>query len=344
MGQLQPGINLTGTEAKKTIVRSLAQKKTIYIAVTAVIILFLLGFGLSLFLQQPPRASVPKAAIIDQLSSSMLTSSSRYPNQTLIDSARTLLYTRFPEVDYYSDNATVDNYKNLPAEGYKLIIWRAHSAIDESGKYIAISTSENNGTADYPQYSNGELTLCDILGDPRLYFAITPKFISQVMNGRFNDTVIILMSCNGLKEGYTETARALQEKGAKAIISWDGWIENPDNDETTGLLLNYLINESDTIQQAVDKIPQQQSAQGPSRLHFFPGDTETAGYQIPNYNNKTVATRVWFHSALTVTNTEAERDNLANHEPEVDSAMLPGVSAASKRSRTTDFGELRPRG
>lgn len=324
--------------------RSLAQKKTIYIAVTAVIILFLLGFGLSLFLQQPTRASVPKAAIIDQLSSSMLTSSSRYPNQTLIDEARALLYTRFPEVDYYSDNATVDNYRNLPSEGYKLIIWRAHSALDESGKFIAISTSENNGTADYPQYSNGELTLCDILGDPRLYFAITPKFISQVMTGRFNDTIIILMSCNGLLEGYTGTAKALQDKGAKAIISWDGWIENPNNDNATEHLLNYLINESDTIQQAVGKIPQQESALGPSRLQFFPGDIETAGYQIPNYNNKTVATSDWFYSALTMRNTEAERDNLANHEPEVGSAMLPGVSAALKRSRIAGYEELRPRG
>jgi hypothetical protein len=323
-------------------VRSLTQKKTIYIAATAVIILFLMGFGLSLFLQQPAGASVPRAAIIDQLGSSMLTSSSRYPNQTLIDEARALLYTRFPEVDYYSDNATVDNYRNLPFEGYKLIIWRVHSALDESGKFIAISTSENNDTADYPQYSNGELTLCRILGDPRLYFAITPKFISQVMNGRFNDTVIILMSCNGLKEGYTETAKALQEKGAKAIISWDGWIENLNNDETTDHLLNYLINESDTIQQAVDKIPQQQSTQGPSELHFFPGDTETAGYQIPNYNNKTVATSGWFHPTMTVRNTEAERDNMANHEPEVDSAMLPGVSAALKRSRIAGYEELRP--
>ena len=38
------------------------------------------------------------------------------------------------------------------------------------------------------------------------------------MSGRFEDTVIILMSCNGLKQGYYETAKAFIEKGAKVLI------------------------------------------------------------------------------------------------------------------------------
>jgi hypothetical protein len=302
-----------------------------------VVILLLIGAALSFYHQQ---SSGPKAAIIDQLSSSKLTSSSRNVNQTFIDAATALLYTRFPEVDYYSDNATVDNYKNLPSDGYKLIIWRVHSALDESG-YVAISTSENNGTSDYPQYSNGELTLCDILGDPRMYFAITPKFVTEVMSGRFDDTVIILMSCNGLKEGHTKTAEALEEKGARAIISWDGWIENPNNDGATALLLNYLINENNTIQQAVNKIPQQQSTLGPSELRYFPTSNETADYRIPNCNEKTATTNARVRTMPNLQQTEAERTNCANHEP-VDSAKLLGVSTALKRSEIADYEAAPP--
>lgn len=320
--------------------RSLVQNKTIYVAVTVAIILILIGAALFFYFQQPGQSSEPKAAIIDQLSSSKLTDSSRYPNQTFIDTAGTLLYTHFPEVDYYSDNATVENYKSLPSKGYKMIIWRVHSALDPSG-YAAISTTENNGTADYPQYSNGGLTLCDIAGDPKMYFAITPKFVSEVMTGKFDDTIIILMSCNGLKEGYTKTAEALEEKGARAIISWDGWIENPNNDNATAFLLNCLISENDTIQQAVGKIPQQPSVFGPSQMRFFPATNETAQYRIPNYNKKTVTASEWFDSALTMRNAEAEYSNRGDHEPEVESATFPDVSTALKRSRTIGYEELR---
>jgi len=322
-------------------VKSSVSKRTLYIGATIVVIMIVVVATLSFYLQKP-NSSTPKAAIIDQLSSSYLTSSSRYVNQTLINETRTLLYTHFPEVDYYSDNATVDNYKNLPSDGYKLIIWRAHSAIDESGKFIAISTSENNGTSDYPQYSNGELTLCDIIGDPTMYFAITPKFITEVMSGRFDGTVIILMSCNGLKEGYTKTAEALEGKGAKAIISWDGWIENPNNDGAASLLLNYLINENNTIQQAVAKIPQQSSPFGPSQMRFYPTSNEAADYRIPNYNEKATVSNAWSVGMPTFRNVDADGSNRANQEPEVDSAKLLDVSIVLKRSRIAGYEEVHP--
>ena len=264
-------------KAQKTV----QNKRLIVVVITVVATLILV---VSLYEFYPEQPSQPKAAIIDQLSSSTLTSSSRYVNQTFIDEAKALLYTHFPEVDYYSDNATVDNYKSLPSMGYKLLIWRAHSALDNAG-FIAISTSETNSTKDYPQYSNGELTLCNIRGDPRMYFAITPKFITEVMSGRFENTVIILMSCNGLREGYTKTAEAFIEKGAKVFISWDEWVETNDNDNAIELLLEHLITENNTINQAVGKIPEQP---GPSHLSYYP--RTAADYRIQNYNqNQTTA-------------------------------------------------------
>jgi len=244
-----------------------------------------------------PQQSQPKAAIIDQLSSSKLSQVSRYPNQTFITEAEELLHTRFLEVDYYSNNATVDNYKALSSSGYKLIIWRAHSALDLESKYIAISTSERNGSKNYDQYSNEQLTLCTITGDPQSYFAITPKFVEECMDGRFEDTVIILMSCNGLKSEYDKTAEAFIQKGAKAFISWDGWIDSSDNDYAINLLLQNLIIQNGTIGEAVAEAPEYAyplyPQVGPSRLDYYP-HTDVGSYHIPNYKQDSTTTAAAF--------------------------------------------------
>lgn len=313
-------------------------RRTIAVVISVMAALSLTG-ALLYFHAQEPRP--PKAAIIDQLSSSKLTDSSRYVNQTFIAAAKALLHTRFTEVDYYSDNATVDSYKSLPSMGYKLIVWRAHSAIDESG-YIAISTSENNGSKDYNQYSNGELTLCRILGDPKMYFAITPKFITEVMSGRFEDTVIILMSCNGLESYHTKTAEALVEKGARALISWDGWIETYNNDGATALLLEYLISENDTIEQAVRKIPMQPSALGPSQMDFFPTGSGASDYHIPNYIKKTVVNPTGVDVARRLRKASIERHDGTDYGFEVNVAKSLNASSASKRSKTTGYEETPP--
>jgi hypothetical protein len=271
-------------------------KRLTYAAVAIITVLVLAGFFIYLYPHQPGQA---KAAIIDQLSSSQLTSLSRYPNQTFVETSKELLAQRFPEVDYYSDNATVDNYRILASLGYKLIIWRAHSAVDPSG-YVAISSSEAYVQGKYEQYSEEQLKLCNITGDPVLYFAITPDFIKDRMDGRFEDTVIVLMSCNGLNQSCLKTAEALKDKGAKAIISWNGWIDESYNDNAITLLLQHLINENNTIAEAVGKIPQSppSSPYGPpSKLNYYP--PEIADYRIPNYKQSSITSSAGF-AAVTI--------------------------------------------
>jgi len=261
-------------------------KKLIYAAVALVIVLIPALYFYSISISQPGQAKVAKAAIIDQLGSSKLDPSVRYQNQTFIGSAEQLLYKRFSVIDYYSDNATVEAYSKLASAGYKLILWRAHSALDMSSNYIAISTTDKYGSIDYEQYPDGSLTLCNITGDPTLYFAITPMFIEQVMTGTFQGTVIVLMSCNGLEPGFLKTAQALEAKGAEVIISWDNWIGTSDNDYATILLLQYLINENDTVSVAVGKIPPSISpVYGQTLLQYDPQNLDVANYRIPDYRN-----------------------------------------------------------
>jgi hypothetical protein len=278
---------------KKESLKLVRSNKLVYAALLIIAILIITVLLFTLY----PQESQAKAAIIDQLSSSRLSPGSRYQNQTFIAEAEELLHTRFLEVDYYSNNATVDNYKALSSSGYKLIIWRAHSALDLESKYIAIATSERNGSKSYDQYSNEQLTLCTITGDPQSYFAITPKFVEECMDGRFEDTVIILMSCNGLKNEYDKTAEAFIQKGAKAFISWDGWIDSSDNDYAITLLLQNLIIQNGTIGEAVAEAPDYAyplyPQVGPSRLDYYP-HTDVGSYHIPNYKQDITTTAAAF--------------------------------------------------
>ena len=269
-----------------------ADKKTmVYAAFIITIIIVPTIFILQLLTS---RRNTPKAAIIDQLSSSHLSDPpSRHQNPTFIDLAKSLLGQRFDTIDYYSDNASVENYKQLPSKDYKVIIWRAHSALDLGSKYVAISTSDREDLTSYDQYmQNGQLTLCQIRNDSHLYFAINPKFIREVMTGKFEDTLIILMSCNGLNANYNETARALQDKGAKVLISWDNWIGFADNDDATAQLLNYLIVENDTVSGALDKVNKIKYSSpefGQSKLWYYPDTSEAGNYRIRDYREVTTS-------------------------------------------------------
>jgi hypothetical protein len=268
--------------AKPQTVAPKRSKKIIYAAIALIIVLVPAVYFYSVSLSQPVE---PKAAIIDQLGSSKLDAFVCDPNQTFIESAEQLLYKRFSVIDYYSDNATVEEYSKLASQGYKLILWRAHSALALNSNYIAISTTENESSIEnYAQYPDGSLTLCNITGDPTLYIAITPTFIEQVMTGTFQDTVIVLMCCNGLQQGYLETAKALEAKGAKVIISWDNWISDSDNDYGTSILLHYLIDENDTVSEAVGQVPTFPSEFAPAtQLQYDPVNSNAGNYRIPDY-------------------------------------------------------------
>jgi len=266
-------------------------KRLIYVAVALIIVLIPTVYFYSISLIQPSEA---KAAIIDQLGSSKLDQAVRDENQTFIKSAEELLDKRFSVLDYYSDNATVEEYGKLASAGYKLIIWRAHTALDLNSNYIAIASTDRIDSIDYDQYNgqylqsleNGQLTFCNITGDNQtLYFSITPAFIEQVMTGTFQDTVIVLMTCNGLQPGYLKTAQALEAKGAKVIISWDNWIGTSDNDYGTNLLLQYLIDENDTVSVAVSKLPTFPSEFGWTQMQYYPVSPDAGNYRIPDYRN-----------------------------------------------------------
>jgi len=205
-----------------------------------------------------------RAVIVDQLA---LTE----PNPAFAQDARQALEGAGYEVDYVpGEEVTVDFYRGLPERGYDLIILRIHTArfdpehltlddpvrrqevLNAFGEDVFLFTSEVYDKAKYAaereafqlfavRYRQG--------GDER-YFGVTPEFVKS-MHGDFDGATVLLMGCDGLL--FENTPRALVDKGAKAVIGWDGLVSGAHTDEATAELLRLLVSDGMTLGQAVQR-------------------------------------------------------------------------------------------
>ena len=191
-----------------------------------------------------------KAAIVDQLYNLQ-------PNQAFIEQTTQELEDYGFEVDLYQgDEVTVDFYRELPSYGYKLIIFRAHSGLlGSEGEIIKRTTLFTNEP--YSQTKHVAEQLSDQLAMARIdenhpwVFGIGAKFVTQSMEGRFPNTVIIMMGCSTLY--LDDLAQAFIEKGASTYLGWDATVGLDYVDEATPILATNLYSKGMTIKEAVDK-------------------------------------------------------------------------------------------
>lgn len=216
--------------------------------------------------------SEPKAAIVDHLS---LT----FPNQTFIEKATAILEQAGYAVDYYpGEKVTVELYRELPTYGHKLIILRVHStATGPQGQESSVKlfTSERySKTKHLYEQLTDQLGWLAFSGEEwekgNLYFGISPLFVSQSMKDSFQNTAIIMMGCEGLKNN--EMAEALIQKGAKVYISWSDSVSASHTDTATTRLLQHLTTEKQTIKQAVENTMKQVGSDSAyeSQLIYYP--------------------------------------------------------------------------
>lgn len=218
------------------------------IAIAFIIICFLVYSNLH-YLAQNPGHTPRKAAIIDHLSISQ-------SNQTFIQTSTSILNTGGFNVYYYAGGAPksdVDFYRDLPKQGFGLIIFRVHSALHARGEsdFVVFFTSEEYSPGKYfwDEYYNRLVIAQFHVGEEEKYFGISPLFVKDAMNGRFDNTIIIVMGCDGLT--YTSMADAFIGKGAKAYISWNGPVSADHTDQATTQLLKHFIIEKQTIERSV---------------------------------------------------------------------------------------------
>lgn len=265
-------------ESKKRIFR----KKLVYGFVVAAVIT-LTGF-LVYSLQYPSNQALPdqtlqhKAVIVDQLSST-------HPNATFWQTARTILNEAGFTVEYHQW-IDLSFYRNLPKKDSDLIIFRVHSAINLESDQLVFFTTEpfDNNKASTTYLSdvlNDRIVRARVDVDTPWYFGITPQFITD-SNERFDNTIIVMMGCDGLTEGYTSMAEAFINKGAKVYIGWNGPVNAPHTDQATIRLLQHLIGEKQTIEKAVTETMNEVGVDPEyhSALSFYPA--ESASYSILN--------------------------------------------------------------
>ena len=259
------------------------------LAIGVIAVIFILACFLAYF---SLHSSPPKVAIVDHLSF--------FPeqrNQTFVDACKNILEKGGLTWAYHNGTeVTVNFYRKLPSYGTSLIILRVHSAIMRvEGTEIPILglfTSELYSEEAARKYR-------DDVNDRRLveayfseedraqgisYFGIVPKFVEKSMKGRFKDTVIIMMGCEGLTETVVGMAEAFVEKGAKVYISWDGPVSINHTDQATVHLLQSLILKKRTIKEAVEQTNYDVGSDPMynSTLNYHPNTAEVGNYTIPN--------------------------------------------------------------
>jgi hypothetical protein len=185
-----------------------------------------------------------------------------------VSTARGLLEDAGYTVDYYSgQEISVDFYRTLPAHGYDFIVLRVHSglytadgsdgAVSPENAYLALFTNEPYDQYKYfDEQNTGRIGKAFYTEGGEQLFAIGPSFVSASMGARFDDTVIVMMGCDGL--GTSGTANEFIGRGAKSFISWSKPVSVTHTDTATERLLEKLLiqrlSTADAVAQVADEV------------------------------------------------------------------------------------------
>ncbi len=199
-------------------------------------ILILLATGIAFWTTQnylwriasPSNHSTPRALIADQLSLN-------YPDPSFVTNTTQALTAGGYAVDYEGPSANaIDMFRQLPTQGYDLIIIRAH----QGGGQSIITTQPYSQSQYVADQLTGALATAEVEGGP-LYFAITPRFVRQEMQGRFPGSTIVIMGCAAL-QGTQDLATAFLDKGANFFVGWDGSVTIIHTDTSTVSLVQQV--------------------------------------------------------------------------------------------------------
>ncbi len=213
----------------------------------------------------------PRAAIIDQLCSTQ-------PNDDFINQVnRDLEAFGFAVHVYQGNDVTVDLYRHLPKCGYKIIVFRVHSGLIEAqGQELlktAIFTNEPYSPHKYvAEQANHELPIVRVKEGEPLFFGIDSKFVTESMEGRFDDTVIVVAGCSCLY--FEDLAQAFISEGTSAFLAWDRSVDAAYVDRATACFVTELCMEGITIEQAVNTtmIKEGQDPTYFATLRYFPSE------------------------------------------------------------------------
>lgn len=192
-----------------------------------------------------------KVAIIDQLYTLQ-------PNEFFITQVSQQLQSHGFEVDVYrGEEVTVDLYQKLPTYGYRLIIFRAHTAtrgwitsVGQKAFRTCLFSGEPYSKRKYVVEQLAErVVVAKLMVQNLLFFGIKSEFITNTVKGELPNSVIVMMGCSTL---YIEDmAQAFVQKGASSYIGWDADVSLDYVDEASIYLVKQLCQPGVTIGEAV---------------------------------------------------------------------------------------------
>ena len=231
------------------------QRRTIRVGETAGVLVLILAVAFVIYIVIPPQAptsdgQAPKAVIVDEVSV-------QFANPQFIETVQTIMKDESLGVDTYgAQSVTVSFYGKLPAYGYKLILLRVHAGVDQQteGHPVGLYTSEPYSEFSYPQEQ-----LSGLVSIGRSYnrseqavFAVTPKFIAERSAANYDGALIVITGCHGLsKVSSADLPKAFVDRGASAVIGWNGLVGPEHMDKATLSLLRGLLTQRRSISESI---------------------------------------------------------------------------------------------
>jgi hypothetical protein len=203
-----------------------------------------------------------RAVIIDQLHDDI-------PNHGFQTNATRMLEDAGYHVDLYTTkDITVEFYKKLPSMNYNFILIRTHGGEDPSDenptfmftgekyskeKYTIEQISHQVGYG-IPIYDEElkELEESGPMGFDNAYFTIGSKMVKEGMIGTFPNSIIIVGGCESARSH--DLMESLMKKGAKHVLGWDATIGTRDNDKAMISLIEDIVVNKVTLNDAHAKI------------------------------------------------------------------------------------------
>ncbi|MEM2149890.1 MAG: hypothetical protein QXO46_08490 [Nitrososphaerota archaeon] len=243
--------------SRKTLKKRKAKKrqpKTFIIILVVVFSIIISGaiYYILIVGSSQPTQSKPtflKAVIIDGLSEDA-------PNPKLISEMRRILESAgYTVIIFNGSNVNIELFKKLPTTSSSLIIMRLHGGRIQQPIGLFIGSGIFAEPFDENKYKYEYLSGYFLKGvayvGGKEYFVITPHYVSEKFEGKFPNSIVVVLSCYSMWDQVL--ASAFIERGASAFIGIDHKADINYLDKV-GLELVKLLSQKIDVEEAVSRV------------------------------------------------------------------------------------------
>lgn len=172
------------------------------------------------------------------------------PNTAFSQSLENYLSNAGFKVDVFEgENVTIDLLMNIA--GYKLLILRLHSAVHSDG-FLYVFSGEKYSQSRYGAEQVHGSVRKGITFEGKEFFAINAVFLAVNNPSGLNGSTIVFMGCNGTNDALS--IRRLFDKGVKAYIGWNGYVDLSYSDRAILTLARDLYVDKMTVKDSVEEV------------------------------------------------------------------------------------------